>query len=179
MLNHSFISADSDTNVLLFHKESQSLKSTVAARVPVILGLRKQREIARGSDFQKLVRINYFDVAKSLSEFLAYRSQQFVQNNFPSKDLFQVVIKAKPLASALLFNAAATFGSKSSTTDILPLPKLHYTSYLHAHVLLFREETQRLEAAFPTDATVLHAAEWRPQIAKQPAVDPHDTGFES
>src|SRR5690242_6923862 len=43
-----------------------------------------------------------------------------------------------------------------------------------ADVLRFREEPQRVGAAFAAHAGMLHAAEGRAQVAQHPAVDPDD-----
>src|SRR4051812_47434294 len=46
------------------------------------------------------------------------------------------------------------------------------SSQLDADILRLREELERLETAFASDAAVLRAAERHAQVAQQPAVDP-------
>ena len=48
----------------------------------------------------------------------------------------------------------------------------------NANVFGFGEEAEGLEAAFTADAAGFDATEGGAEVADQPAIDPHDTGFQ-
>src|SRR3954453_16815664 len=66
---------------------------------------------------------------------------------------------------------AAVAGSGNSCRG-LGRPLAFAVLELDADILRFREEVERLEAAFASDAAFFHAAEGDAEVAEEPAVDP-------
>src|SRR3954447_25727185 len=74
-------------------------------------------------------------------------------------------------------DCAAVAGSGNSCRG-LARPRAFAVLDLHAHILRFRKEIERFEAAFSSDAALFHAAEGDAEVAEEPAVDPDGAGVE-